>query len=237
MAVNFQPLYVMASAGERAIEQLDKTTNNISNANTAGFKKVIIREMSQKIPENFPPSDNLFVFPRSLDSPTLNTAGSIIKTDNPLDVAIEGEGFFTVDTGVGRLYTRNGHFSISSDGFLVTSSGGYLVDENGQRIRLNQNGRIDITKDGTIYQDNQLVGKLRIVNLQNIVHFGDSYYNGQETLISNYSVNQGYLESSNVEIVKEMVEMINSHRRFDIYMNVLKSLDTLEGKVNELGKA
>lgn len=237
MAVNFQPLYVMASAGERAIEQLDKTTNNISNANTAGFKKVIIREMSQKIPENFPPSDNLFVFPRFLDSSTLNTPGSIIKTDNPLDVAIEGEGFFTVDTGVGRLYTRNGHFSISSDGFLVTSSGGYLVDENGQRIRLNQNGIIDITKDGTIYQDNQLVGKLRIVNLQNIVHFGDSYYNGQETLISNYSVNQGYLESSNVEIVKEMVEMINSHRRFDIYMNVLKSLDTLEGKVNELGKA
>lgn len=237
MGVNFQPLYILAAGGERAMEQLDKATNNIANANTTGFKKTIIREMSQKIPDNVSPTDNLFVFPKFLDSPTLNSQGSIVKTDNPLDVAISGEGFFTVETGSGRLYTRNGHFSISADGFLISSSGGYVLSENGQRIKLNQNGRIDIAKDGTVYQDNQAVGRLRVVNLQNIKHFGDSYYTGQESLTVNYTINQGYIESSNVEIVKEMVEMINSHRRFDMYMNMLKSLDMLEGKVNDIGKA
>ncbi|MEZ0323929.1 MAG: flagellar hook basal-body protein [Hydrogenothermaceae bacterium] len=237
MAVNFQPIYILASGGERVLEQLDITTNNISNANTTGFKKVLMREMSQKIPENLPPASDLFVFPRFMDSPTLNIQGSSIKTDNPLDVAIEGDGFFTVETGRGRLYTRNGHFNISSDGFLVTSSGGYLLDENGKRIKLNQNGRIDITREGFIYQNGQQIGRLRIVNLQNLSHVGDSYYTGQESPAGNYRIHQGYLENSNVEIVKEMVNLINSHRRFDIYMNLAKSLDMLEGKVNDIGKA
>ncbi|MCX7760813.1 MAG: flagellar hook basal-body protein [Hydrogenothermaceae bacterium] len=237
MAVNFQPVYILASGGERALEQLSTATNNISNANTTGFKKLLVREMSQKIPENLPPASDLFVFPRFMDSPTLNKQGNLIKTDNPLDVAIEGDGFFTVETGVGRLYTRNGHFNISSDGFLVTSSGGYLLDENGNRIRVNQNGRIDITREGFIYQDGQQIGKLRVVNLQNLSHVGDSYYTGQESPAGNFKINQGYLENSNVEIVKEMVNLINSHRRFDIYMNLVKSLDMLEGKVNDIGKA
>lgn len=237
MAVNFQPIYVLASGGERALEQLDNVTNNISNANTSGFKKVLIREMSQKIPENLPPLDSLFVFPRFIDSPTLNSQGPLIKTENPFDVAIQGEGFFTVETGIGRFYTRNGHFAISSDGFLVTSSGGYILDENNQRIRLNPNQRVEITKDGAIYQEGEQVARIRVVNLQNLSHVGDSYYTGQELPATNYSLNQGYIESSNVEIIKEMVELITSHRRFDIYMNLIKSLDVLEGKVNEIGKA
>lgn len=237
MAVNFQPIYVLASGGERALEQLDNTTNNIANANTAGFKKVLVREMSQKIPENLPALDSLFVFPRFMDSPTINSQGPVIKTENPLDIAIQGDGFFTVETTTGRFYTRNGHLNISSDGYLVNSSGGYILSENNQRIRLNPNQRIDITKEGFIYQEGQQVAKIRVVNLQNLRHIGDSYYTGQETPAINYSLNQGYLESANVEIVKEMVELINSHRRFDIYMNLIKSLDTLEGKVNEIGKA
>lgn len=237
MAVNFQPIYVLASGGERALEQLDNITNNISNSNTTGFKKVLIREMSQKIPENLPPLDSLFVFPRFMDSQTLNTQGPVVKTDNPLDLAIQGDGFFTVETAAGRLYTRNGHFFISQEGFLVTSSGGYVLDENGQRIRLNPDQRVDITREGVIYQAGQQVARIRVTGLGNLSHAGNSYYTGQEIPVTGYSVNQGYLESSNVEIVKEMVELITSHRRFDIYMNLIKSLDMLEGKVNEIGRA
>lgn len=237
MAVNFQPIYVLASGGERALEQLDNITNNISNSNTTGFKKVLIREMSQKIPENLPPLDSLFVFPRFMDSPTLNTQGPVVKTDNPLDLAIQGDGFFTVETAAGRLYTRNGHFFISQEGFLVTSSGGYVLDENGQRIRLNPDQRVDITTEGVIYQAGQQVARIRVTGLGNLSHVGNSYYTGQEIPATGYSINQGYLESSNVEIVKEMVELITSHRRFDIYMNLIKSLDMLEGKVNEIGRA
>lgn len=237
MAVNFQPIYILASGGERALDQLDTTTNNISNGSTPGFKRTLLREMSQKIPENPGQLGDLLVFPRFMDSLTINSQGALVKTDNPLDLAIEGEGFFTVETGIGRFYTRNGHLSMSSDGFLVTSFGGYVLDENGGRIRLNPSGKIDITKGGVIYQAGQQIGKIRVVNLQNLRHLGDSYYTGDEVPTNRFGINQGYLESSNVEIVKEMVNMINSHRRFDIYMNLIKSLDMLEGKVNEIGKA
>ncbi|WP_028950646.1 flagellar hook-basal body protein [Sulfurihydrogenibium subterraneum] len=237
MAVNFQPIYILASGGSRAVDQLDTITNNISNANTSGFKKILMREMSQKIPENVGQTGDLLVFPRFRDTHVINSQGTLIKTDNPLDLAIEGEGFFQVETNVGRFYTRNGHLFINNEGFLVDQNGGYVLDTNEQRIKLNTNGRIDITTKGEIYQNGQLVATLRVVNLQNLQPVGNSYYNGQEQPTQKYSIRQGFLEGSNINIVKEMVEMINSHRRFDIYMNLAKSLDQLEGRLNEIGKA
>ncbi len=236
MAINFQPIYILASGSERAVDQLDAITNNISNSNTPGFKKILLREMSQKIEENKGPANDLLVFPRFRDTAVINSQGSLIKTDNPLDIAIEGDGFFTVESGIGRFYTRNGHFHINQDGFLVDVNGAYILDENNQRIRL-ENSKFNITQKGEIYQNGQIIRKLRIVNLQNLEAVGNSYYTGQETQANNYSLRQGFLENANLSIIKEMTEMINSHRRFDIYMNLVKSLDMLEGKVNEIGKA
>lgn len=237
MAINFQPIYILASGGSRAIEQLDNITNNVANVNTSGFKKILTREMSQKIPENLGQTGDLLVFPRFRDIQVINSQGALIKTENPLDIAIEGEGFFQVESGIGSFYTRNGHFSLDREGFLVDQNGAYVLNENNQRIKLNQNGRIDITLKGEIYQANQLIGKIRVVNLQNVQPAGNGYYTGQEIQPQKYTIKQGFLESSNVNIVKEMVEMINTHRRFDIYMNLVKSLDQLEGRLNEIGKA
>lgn len=237
MAVNFQPIYILASGGSRALEQLDNITNNVANANTSGFKKILMREMGQKIPENVGQSGDLLVFPRFRDTQVINSQGALIKTENPLDIAIEGDGFFQVESGIGRFYTRNGHFSLDREGFLVDQNGAYVLNENNQRIRLNQNGRVDITVKGEIYQNNQLIGRLKVVNLQNLQPAGNGYYIGQEVQTQRYTIKQGFLESSNVNIVKEMVEMINNHRRFDIYMNLAKSLDQIEGKLNDIGKA
>jgi flagellar basal-body rod protein FlgF len=236
MAINFQSIYILASGGERATEQLDTTTNNIANSNTPGFKKLLVREMSQKIPENKGKVGDLFVFPRFMDSPVLNFQGPLIKTENKLDLAIAGDGFFTVESAVGRYYTRNGHFSINQEGYLVDVNGAYILDENLRRIQI-QDSKFQITPKGEIYQNGQITGKIRIVNLQNLQAVGNSYYQGQEQQITNFEIKQGYLEGANLNIVKEMVEMINNHRRFDIYMNLAKSLDMLEGKVNEIGKA
>ncbi|MGB9766185.1 MAG: flagellar hook-basal body protein [Sulfurihydrogenibium sp.] len=237
MAVNFQPIYILASGGSRAVEQLDTVTNNIANASTVGFKKILMREMSQKIPENVGQTGDLLVFPRFRDTQVLNSQGGLIKTENPLDVAIEGDGFFQVESGIGRFYTRNGHFYKDRDGFLVDQNGAYVLDINNRRIRLTGEGRVDITPNGEIYQDNQLMGRLKVVNLQNLQPAGNGYYTGQETQAQRFLVRQGFLEASNVNIVKEMVDIINSHRRFDIYMNLAKALDQLEGRLNEIGKA
>jgi len=236
MAINFQPIYILASGGERATEQLDTTTNNIANSNTPGFKKLLVREMSQKIPENKGKVGDLLVFPRFMDSPVLNFQGPLIKTENNLDLAIVGDGFFTVESAIGRYYTRNGHFSINQEGYLVDVNGAYVLDENFRRIQI-QDGKFQITPKGEIYQNGQITGKIRVVNLQNLQAIGNSYYQGQEQQITNFEIKQGFLEGANLNIVKEMVEMINNHRRFDIYMNLTKSLDMLEGKVNEIGKA
>ncbi len=237
MAVNFQPIYVLASGGSRSVEQLDTITNNVANANTSGFKKILLREMSQKIPENVGQTGDLLVFPRFRDIQVINSQGSLIKTDNPLDLAIEGDGFFQVESGIGRFYTRNGRFSIDREGFLIDQNGSYVLNENNQRIRLDFNGKVNITVNGEVYQNNQLVGRLKVVNLQNLQPNGNGYYNGQEVQSQRYAIRQGFLESSNVNIVKEMVEMINNHRRFDVYMNLVKSLDQIEGKLNEIGRA
>jgi len=236
MAINFQPIYILASGGERATEQLDTTTNNIANSNTPGFKKLLLREMSQKIPENKGKAGDLLVFPRFMDSPVLNFQGPLIKTENNLDLAIVGDGFFTVESAIGRYYTRNGHFSINQEGYLVDVNGAYVLDENFRRIQI-QDGKFQITPKGEIYQNGQITGKIRVVNLQNLQAVGNSYYQGQEQQTTNFEIRQGFLEGANLNIVKEMVEMINNHRRFDIYMNLAKSLDMLEGKVNEIGKA
>jgi flagellar basal-body rod protein FlgF len=236
MAINFQPIYILASGGERATEQLDTTTNNIANSNTPGFKKLLVREMSQKIPENKGKVGDLLVFPRFMDSPVLNFQGPLIKTENNLDLAIVGDGFFTVESAIGRYYTRNGHFSINQEGYLVDVNGAYVLDENFGRIQI-QDGKFQITPKGEIYQNGQITGRIRVVNLQNLQAVGNSYYQGQEQQKTNFEIKQRYLEGANLNIVKEMVEMINNHRRFDIYMNLAKSLDMLEGKVNEIGKA
>ncbi|ACD67255.1 MAG TPA: flagellar hook basal-body protein [Sulfurihydrogenibium sp.] len=236
MAINFQPIYILASGGERATEQLDTTTNNIANSNTPGFKKLLVREMSQKIPENKGKVGDLLVFPRFMDSSVLNFQGPLIKTENNLDLAIVRDGFFTVESAIGRYYTRNGHFSINQEGYLVDVNGAYVLDENFRRIQI-QDSKFQITPKGEIYQNGQITGKIRVVNLQNLQAVGNSYYQGQEQQITNFEIKQGYLEGANLNIVKEMVEMINNHRRFDIYMNLAKYLDMLEGKVNEIGKA
>jgi len=235
MAINFQPIYVLATGGERALDNIDITTNNISNSSTPGFKKLLMREFSQKIPENLGKTSELFVFPRFQDSPVIVNQGALIKTDNMFDVAIQGKGFFAVQTENGVVYTRNGHFFRNAEGYLVDANGNYILDTNNQKIRLTAD-KVIFSADGAVIQNNQVVAKLQIRNFQNIIPLGNGYYQGQNEIQPQYTLNQGFLESSNSNAIEEMISLINNHRRFDIYMNLIKSLDTLEGKVNEIGR-
>ena len=180
MAINFQPIYVLASGGERALEQIDNTTNNLANVNTAGFKKIVMRELSQKIPQNEGQKGDLLVFPRFKDTVVITTQGGLRKTDNPLDVAIQGKGYFQVETPNGVMLTRNGHFFFDKNGFLVDENGNYVLNNAGVRIALNTEQRIGtniyINKEGQIFQDNQEIGRLGIVNYEKVKPVGYTYY-------------------------------------------------------------
>ncbi len=238
MALNFQPIYILASGGSRAMEQLDTINNNIANVNTTGFKKLLIKEMSQRIDKNGGDSNHLFVFPRFEDSLVVNEQGALKRSDNPLDFAIKGDGFFAIKTKNKEVLTRNGHFFLNDKGVLVDSMGNEVLDEQNSKITLDYKKDISISKDGVIFQDGERVAKLKIISNDKLKPLGDSYYqpvgNPKE---ANFELLQGYLENSNVNIVKELSKMITTQRRFDIYANLMKSLDTIEQKTNEIGKA
>ncbi len=239
MALNMQPVYVLASGGSRAMEQLDTITNNIANANTAGFKRVLMEEMSQKIPQNGGDSANLFVFARFKDSPVILEQGSLRFTQNGFDFAIEGEGFFVVENGAGEeLLTRNGHFFLNAEGYLVDDGGNYVLDEDSKRISLDGDKEISVGSDGRIFQNGVYITKLKTLNYESVYAAGEGYYRPRGAAKeSNGRILQGYLESSNVNVVKEMSDMIVAQRRFEIYGNLIRSLDALEQKSNEIGKA
>ncbi len=239
MGINFQPIYILASGAERAKDKLDKTSNNLANVNTPGFKKLILREMSQDIPNNKGDSAKLFSFARFKDTPVILQQGSLRKTDRTLDFAIEGKGFFVIKDNAGNTFlTRNGHFFVNKDGILTDINGNSVLDQNGNQIKLDSSKNLVITKDGTIYQDNQQIAKLQIANYQSVSPVGNSYYqpNGNQVQ-ADYKVVQGYLENSNVNAIKEMIELIEANRRFDIYGNLMRALDQLEQKTHDIGRA
>jgi len=237
MALSFQTLYVLAAGGERAIEQLDVTANNVANVNTPGFKKILEEEMSQHIPANGGDAYNLLVFPRFKTTHVVLEQGALKETKNPLDLAIRGDGFFAVKTKAGELYTRNGHFFIDSEGRLVDSKGNPVLDIADGEIFLDGTKPVTITKDGVVYQGGEKVAVLKVVSFDSVIPVGNSYYRGNaEPQPTEADVLQGYLEMSNVDPMKEMVELINAQRRFEIYGNLIRGLDQLNQRSNEIGK-
>lgn len=238
MAINFQPIYVLASGGERALEQLDTVTNNLANVNTPGFKKLLLKEMSQYIPENKGNKKHLFVFPRFESTPVVLSQGALQHTGNPLDLAIFGSGFFTIETPQGVMLTRNGHFFLNNEGFIVDANGNYLLNTDNKRIKLESSSGITIIPDGSIFQNNRKVAQIEIKNFESVRHIGHSYYQGEgQEIPAEASIKQGYLEQSNTNGIEAMIELINAQRRFEIYGNLMRSLDAMEQKSNEIGKA
>ncbi len=238
MAVDMQSIYILASGGSRAMEQLDSATQNIANVNTDGFKKLLIKEMSQRLDENGGDANHLFVFPRFKESLVDVTQGALHATHNPLDFAIEGDGFFVVQKGKERVLTRNGHFHLNQEGILVDSRGNFVLDEQNQPIEIDPKNSINVTKEGVIYQQGEEVAKLQIKNYSKVTPLGSTYYksDGKETKAS-FTIHQGFLEGSNVNPMLQMSELIIAQRRFEMYSNIIKNLDQLNQKTNEIGKA
>ena len=237
MALTVQPLYVLAAGGERAKEQLDVITNNIANVNTPGFKKILMEEFSQHIPKNRGDSYNLLIFPRFKQTDVVLSQGALRRTGNPLDVALKGRGFFAVKTKAGEVYTRNGHFFLDSGGRLVDQNGNPVLDISGREIVLTSETGITITEDGVVYDGDKKAGVLKIVDFQSVKPLGNSYYRGVgQPAATDAAVLQGYLEDSNVNPVKEMVKLIEAQRRFEIYGNLIRSLDQMNLRSNEIGK-
>lgn len=238
MSMNLQPIYMLASGGSRAMEQLDVQANNLANVSTPGFKKLLMNEMTQKPPLQRGAQESLLAFPRFNSSRVIQEQGTLVKTESPNDVAISGSGYLEVRRGNETVLTRQGRMRLDPAGFLQDDHGNRFLDTKGKPIRLDIEYPFTVAKNGTLFQEGEEKATLSVKAYAEVAAAGEHYYRPAGTpKKAEYTLNQGYLESSNLNATQAMVSLIESQRRFDIYGNMIRSLDQLEQKVNEIGKA
>lgn len=233
-------LYV-AIAGQRALQkQLTTVANNIANINTVGFRSesVDFRSLvanTESQSTNFPVVGGLH--------PSL-AQGSLTQTDNPLDMALSGEGWFGISTPNGTAYTRDGRMTITPFGQLQTLEGFPVLDASEAPILLDTKaGPPIIHKDGRIVTNGKTVGNIGVFSID------------QENLMSRYTnsaffattpgvpvaiggksaISQGYVEASNVNPLKELTRLIAITKNFESVSAIIERADnTLAKSVNEL---
>ncbi len=240
MAVDYQGIYILSSGMLLQQRKLDTITNNIANADTVGFKKDMLLVSSWITPYNQQRTNlsedpaNNFLYPMVERVYTDLTQGAIRQTGNPLDLAIEGQGFFVVSDGTNTYYTRKGNFRLDREGYLVNERGMRVLSDGGQPIRVE--GELKLSPDGSVFVNNQLVGRLSVVNLENPQKVGNDLFTGNPVPAQGYRVLQSALEMSNVNAVVEMVKLIQTHRAHEVYSNLIRTLDDLQGKANNMGR-
>ena len=226
----------------------DVISNNLANVNTAGYKKdvAVTKDFASMLLSRINDGENAVIGSVGLgvtvdEVATIHSTGAMRKPGNDFDMAIEGKGFFTVETPQGVRYTRNGTFAKNIQGELITQDGYPVLGQNGP-IRI-QGSKMVVGDDGGISVDNQQVGKLKLVEFDNenqLIKEGSSLFNippGQTAKTGTGGVRQGFLEMSNVNVIGEMVNLISNYRTYEINGKVVQSHDQLLDKaVNEVGK-
>ena len=237
-------LYAAATGSRLEMLRLDVIANNLANFSTSGFKadkpyfKDVLQFMSDK---QFDKSRRGTSRNEFIASVTNFRQGAVKNTGNPLDFSIQGDGFFEVVKDGKTGYTRNGAFQLDPEGRLMTSDGA-LVQGDGGEITLGS-GKIEVGSEGNITLDGQEVDKIKVVNFSdprmlrkvngNIFEKGASVVpldDGQFTII-----NQA-LESSNVNPVRQMTQMIEAGRNYEAYQKMIKIINEInERSSNNLG--
>ncbi len=227
-----------ANALLRQERRLALVANNLSNAHTVGFKKEtpsfkeILQETLTGQVEKVLREEAQIDFRQ----------GELQITNNDLDLAIEGEGFFKVKTPQGLRYTRNGHFRLDKDYRLIQASGFPILGKRGEIFL--KGGKITIEANGIIKVDNQEVDQIALVtfaDLKSLAKEGHHLFKlsspQEEKEAGEAVLHQGYVESANVNVVEEMIALIDAQRSFEAYTRLLQANDELDAKaVNELGK-
>jgi len=239
MATDYQTIYILGGGMLLQERKLDVTSNNLANVNTPGFKKDYLTVLSYYVPNgnktqtsNPEEPSNNYVYPVINEVRTILSQGALVKTDNPLDFAIEGNGFFAVRGPNGVIYTRKGMFRISEEGVLTTEEGYPVLDANLNPIRI-QGQSVKVTHDGTVFVDENPIGKLGIFNLQNPQKLGEDFFTGNPTPARDYKVYQGFYEASNVNAIKEIVKVIESVRAHEIFSKLIQMTDEVHGRLNQ----
>ena len=258
-------LYTSAIGMAGQLKRMDVTANNLANADTPGFRRdVVVTQsfgdvMMQRIRDyemrgfatasgNLGPGSLGFII--SSIHRDFST-GSLQPTGRPFDLALDGPGFFQVafTDAAGETtikYTRGGTFTLSSEGTLVTLTGHPVLNAGGGPITLSSglvSGIVNISDDGVIFVNGEAVDTINVVSFEDATTlraFGDSLYNITEDAVAvpfTGRIVQGFIETSNVNIVREMVEMISLSRAYEANSRMITIADqTLGQAVNDIAR-
>lgn len=233
-------IYVGLS-GQMALQQrLDTIAHNVANASTAGFRaeEVKFETVLSRVPTN------PVAFASAGTTYLSRQTGDIVRTDDPLDVAVQGDAWLAIDVSGKQVYTRDGRMMMSSNGDLQTLNGHPVLDVGGAQIVLNPSGGApEISRDGTITQNGQQVGAIGLYRIDENAKLTRAENSGvipdrpatPALDFSNVGVLQGFTERGNVNPVMEITRLIEVHRAFDAITNSMDTADTtLKTAVREL---
>ena len=232
---------------------MDAVSNNLANVNTTGYKsdEVLFREYyNESIGQDLESEEELFAHGEFISpysrggtsfvmpdhvSPSMKQ-GIFRDTSNPLDMAIQSDGFFVIDSPYGARYTRNGQFLKDSEGYLSTNAGHRVLGKKGP-IQLTGK-EFSVGQDGAVMMDGKEVDFLKIVKFDQpsrLTKMGNSYWVPSSTAqqpinVDRPVIHQGSLEGSNVDSIKEMVKMIAVNRSYEASQKAIRSVDELDDK-------
>ncbi len=240
--------------------RMDVLTNNLANANTNGFKKEgatsqsfdsVLAYKIKDVTEGYSLAKRIGVNNPGVkigEGYTDFSQGPLKNTDNTFDLALSDQGFFAIEftnkSGeTSTKYTRDGNFTLTQEGFLVTQDGDFVLDQNGQHIKIDPVKATTINRNGQIVQDGRVVATIQVADFEDynyLERYGENYYqpiDGAKEKESAAQVHSGYLETSNISVVTEMVNMITVSRAYESNQKVITTYDgTLDIAANQLGR-
>jgi flagellar basal-body rod protein FlgF len=217
----------IAGAMDTQIMEQEVSARNIANVVTPGFKRniALVESMDKGNGDS------------SVSTPTITgigldlSQGPLQPTGNDLNLGLQGEGFFSIETPDGTLYTRNGTFRLNENGVLVTQDGNPVLGESGQIQVPAGTIKLTVGTDGQLHTDSTTIGKLKLVAFDKpgmLQQAGNSNYVGDAAspkAAANCSVHQGCLEASNVDPMTELVQMMATFRDYQACARSLRSIE------------
>lgn len=237
----YKGMYVAMTGAVLRSQEMDVIANNLANLNTSGYKKTSFSSYMYPIAKDAAPQ-KAPLYPTARDMTYFGeykidtSAGSIKSTGNPFDVAINGDGFLSVEKNGKTYYTRNGALGRDKEGFLINAQGLKVMDIKGSPVKIEGNN-IGFAGNGDIYADGKVIGTMKIANLKNVQNIGDSLYSGNETGTASGTVTQGSIEMSNSNAISEMVGMVTAVREYETAMKFIQNFNDLSQRtVTDIGK-
>lgn len=237
-----QGYYSAASAMSAALQNQDVLAQNLAHAPIPGYRRQGLSFSAFAAPSSSP-NDPTSAAPlhgtQVTESASSFAPGSVQRTDNPLECALQGEGFFVLNGPQGPLYTRNGQFQINATGQLVSPSG-YPVGGAGGPLNIPPTAaNIQIAQDGTVTADGTTIGQLKLVAFDDprrLQRVGTTLFQAPSDLPTQTFtgvVRQGHREASNVQVVQEMVQMIAGMRQYEAAGKAMRSLsDAMQQRIS-----